>query len=234
MDKITENKRNFIISFLYICIIVGLYYCFFKFAFGYVFPFLFAAVLAMALQKPIGKLENKFHIKAHGPISFIIVLLIIIAIFLLLMIFGIIIFNELKDFFTFLFSQFSSIKDILNTVQEAIMQLVVKLPAGIKTSVGNYITEFFAKITITVTGTGAAAGSASAGTGFDFSSLAAPLSGAWNVVKSVPSMLLSILVTIISCFFMTIDYVNIKEKRLFQQSTPPCAEWASFLKLMPL
>ena len=41
--------------------------------------------------------------------------------------------------------------------------------------------------------------------------LSEPLSGAWDVVKGIPSFLLSIVITIISCVFMTSEYDFIRD-----------------------
>jgi sporulation integral membrane protein YtvI len=41
--------------------------------------------------------------------------------------------------------------------------------------------------------------------------LSGPLAGAWNVVKEIPSVLVTILVTIISCVFMTAEYDIIRD-----------------------
>jgi sporulation integral membrane protein YtvI len=45
----------------------------------------------------------------------------------------------------------------------------------------------------------------------DFSMLSGPLSGAWNIVKSLPSAILACVVAVVSCFFVTSDYDKIKE-----------------------
>lgn len=77
------------------------------------------------------------------------------------------------------------------------MNLVVKLPRGISDTIGGYVTDFFDRI-------------GTESSGIDLSVLSAPISGAWHVVKGIPSLFLSVLVTVISCVFMTSDYENIK------------------------
>jgi sporulation integral membrane protein YtvI len=46
---------------------------------------------------------------------------------------------------------------------------------------------------------------------FDLSILSAPISGAWSIVKGLPSFAISVVVTIISCFFMTSEYDSIRD-----------------------
>ena len=43
------------------------------------------------------------------------------------------------------------------------------------------------------------------------SALSAPLSGAWSVVKGIPSFVLSLVVTVISCVFMTAEYDKVRD-----------------------
>lgn len=194
-----ENRREFIINFVYFGIIVGLYCFIVKFAFGYIFPFLFAAALAVFLQKPINKLKNLLHIKSHGPISFVMVLLIVVIIVSLLGVAAVLIYFELRDFFVFLFGQFSSLNEMFETLEKLCVDIVAKLPEAIRDSASTIVTKAFAKLDGFGTGEGS----------FDFSMLSAPLSGAWSVIKGMPSAVLAFLVTIISCFFMTADYESV-------------------------
>lgn len=194
-----ENRREFIINFLYFGIIIGLYCFIVKFAFGYIFPFLFAAALAVFLQKPINKLKKLLHVKSHGPISFVMVLFIVVIIVSLLCVAGILLYYELRDFFKFLFGQFSSLNEMFEILEKLCVDIVAKLPAAIQDSASALVTKLFNKID----------GFGTADSSFDFSVLSAPLSGAWTVIKGMPSAVLAFLVTIISCFFMTADYESV-------------------------
>lgn len=197
MDTVVEKRKSFIINFLYFAIFVGLYYFVMKYALAYIFPFVVAIALAMLLQRPVKAITKKLHLKAHGAVSIILVLLIVVVIVGTLAVASVAIFNEIKDFVTYLFSLFSSFGEFLDTAEEFVVGLTAKLPGGLAKTVGSYVTEFFDKI-------------GTKSDGLDLSVLSAPLSGAWSVVKGLPSFLLSILVTIISCVFVTADYENIK------------------------
>lgn len=197
MDTKIEKRRAFIINFLYFAVFIGMYYFVVNYALGYIFPFLVAAALAVFLQKPVRTITRKLHIKAHGAVSIILVLLIVVLIVGTLSVAGVVLFNEVRDFLAYLFSLFSSVGEFLDTVEEFVMGIVAKLPGDFAETVGGYVANFFDKL---------ATGSSE----FDLTALSAPLSGAWSVVKGVPSFLLSVLVTIISCVFMTADYKNIK------------------------
>ncbi len=198
MEKAISDRKSFIINFIYFGIIIGLYYFLVKFAFGYVFPFAFATVLAVFLQKPLRLISKKLKLKAHGAISTIMVLLIVTAIVgvMALVINGVI--GELKDFITYFMSRFKSVDDLLNVIEEWLLDIAVSLPKGLGVSLAGKITELFDNFSIE-------------STGVDMGMITAPLSGAWGVVKGVPSFLISIVVTIISCVFMTSEYDLIRD-----------------------
>ncbi len=201
MDAIIQKRKTFIINFIYVAIFVGLYYFTINYAFGYIFPFVFAAALSVFLQRPIKAITKKLHIKAHSAVSIILVLLIVVLIIGtaagLLFALG----SELKEFFTYMFSSFSSVSDLVETAEEFVMELLTKLPAGVSDALSGYAIDFFDKI-------------GNESLGVDLSVLSAPISGAWNVVKGIPSLFLSLLVTVVSCVFMTSDYELIKKMLL--------------------
>ncbi len=197
MEKIIENRKSFIINFFYFAIFIGLYYFVVKYAFGYILPFVVAAALAVFLQKPVRKISSKLHIKTHGAVSTILVLLIVVIIVGAAGLLGWVLVSELKEFFTYLFSRFDSVNDVIVTIRELVMGIVAKLPRGLGATVSNYVSDFFNNLS-------------TESSGIDMEMLSAPLSGAWSVVKGIPSAFLSVLVTIISCVFMTSEYDLIK------------------------
>lgn len=198
MDAVIQKRKAFIINFIYVAIFVGLYYFIINYAFGYIFPFVFATALSVFLQKPIKAITAKLHIKAHSAVSIVLVLLIVVIIVgtvaALLFVLG----SELKEFFTYMFSNISSVSDLIEEAEKFSMDLLSKLPVGVSDALGSYVTEFFDKI-------------GTESLGIDMNVLSAPISGAWHVVKGIPSLFLSLLVTIVSCVFMTSDYELIKK-----------------------
>ncbi len=198
MDAVIQKRKTFIISFIYVTIFIGLYYLTINYALSYIFPFVFAAALSIFLQRPIKAITKKLHIKAHSAVSIILVLLIVVIILGtaagLLFALG----SELKEFFTYVFSNISSLSELIDAVEVFVMDLLVKLPKGVSDALSGYVVDFFDKI-----GTHSM--------GIDMSVLSAPISGAWHVVKGIPSLFLSLLVTVVSCVFMTADYEVIKK-----------------------
>ena len=201
MDAIIQKRKAFIINFVYAAIFIGLYFFTIKYAFGYIFPFLFAAALSVFLQRPIKAITKKLHIKAHSAVSIILVLLIVVVVLGtatgLLFALG----SELKEFFTYVFSNISSLSDLIDAAEVFVMDLITKLPKGIGDALGEYVVGFFDKI-------------GTESMGIDMSMLSAPISGAWHVVKGIPSLFLTLLVTVVSSVFMTADYEIIKKMLL--------------------
>ena len=201
MDAIIQKRKAFIINFIYVAIFVAFYYCTIKYALGYIFPFVFAAALSIFLQRPIRAITQKLHIKAHSAVSIILVLLIVVIVLGtaagLLFALG----SELKEFFAYMFSNISSLSELVEEGERLAMDLLSRLPKGVGNALGGYVADFFNKI-------------GSESTGIDMSALSAPINGAWNVVKGIPSIFLTILVTVVSCVFMTADYESIKKMLL--------------------
>ena len=198
MDSVIEKRKSFIINFVYAVICIGIFYVFIKYCLGVLSPFLIAFVLAYALQRPIKWAKKKLHLKSHGIVSFLLVLLVVCILFGVLSIAVLVLFNELKDFASYLTTQFSSIDELIVTLENYAMGVIVRLPEGIKGTVGDYVTNAFDSL-----GKGQAE--------LDLSMLSAPLSGAWSVIKSLPSTILSVVIAVVSCFFMASDYDKVKE-----------------------
>ncbi len=199
MNYIVEKRRSFIINFLYFSIFLALYFFVVKYLFGYLLPFVIATALAVFLQKPVRKISNKLHIKAHGVVSLLFVLLIVVTIVGVLGLIGYSLVSEVREFFVYLFSRFSSVEDIVNSLESVLKSAASVLPRNISVKVGELIANAFDNI-----GKG--------NESVDFAGvLSGSLSGAWNVVKGIPSAIVAFVVTIISSVFMTSEYDLIRD-----------------------
>lgn len=198
MDKAVADRKSFIVNFVYFGIIVGLYYFTIRYAFGYVFPFVFAAALAVFLQPPVRLISRKLKIKAHGFISTVLVLLIVVLVVGALALIISALLGEVKEFLDYSLSRFKSIDEIVESVRDWLMSIAVSLPKGIGSAVSLKINDFFNNFS-------------TQGAELDLSMLSTPISGAWGFVKGLPSFVVSIIVTIISCFFMTSEYDLIRD-----------------------
>lgn len=198
-SKLIEKRRGFIINFLYFSIIIGIFYVVVNYAMGYIFPFVIASILAVALQPPIRFISKKLHLKAHGVLSLVLVLLIVSSIVCLLFFTGKKLVEEVAGFINDTIKQYDSLYDFLVNARNYCDGIIDKLPAGLQDRANGALDNLMSKV------------SSGEGVQIDYDMLSVPIAGAWSVVKEIPSFLVSILVTIISCVFMTSEYDIIRD-----------------------
>lgn len=199
----TEKKTKFIINTVYVAIIVALFYLFFKYALGTVFPIICAAVVAMILQKPVDFVNKKTHIN-RGFVSAVFVLL---SFFFIVAVLGLIIVwvgTELKGFFRYFMVQLEDIPALVEKVRGYLANILTFLPEKAEIAVTNFINE---KINTLFSSSPDAP---TTPTDFDFSILSTPLLGIWNTAKQIPTTLVSIVVAIVACCFMTADFASLR------------------------
>ena len=210
----TEKKKKFIINIVYTVILVALFYLFFKFAFGTILPILCAVVAAMILQKPVNFICKKTPLK-RGLVSALAVLfgfaVVISGLVLLLIWVG----SEFKGFFQYVMIQFEDIPALVHKVEGYIANAIGFLPEKLETTVMEFVSEKLASLTApTVTPDDSSMS-------IDLSMLSTPLMGIWNTAKQIPTTLVSIVVSIVACCFMTADFASVKRLVLgfFQPDT---------------
>lgn len=192
-----EKKKNFIINIVYFAVILGLFYCFMKYAFWLLFPFMFGFFVAMALQKPVRKITEKTPIK-KGLASALCVLLVLAAIIAVISLIGVKIVSELKGLFQLLSAQLQNLPEFIKTMESEIVGTLHFLPDSLEQSASAGVHNFFSRLM-----------SADAGSSIDLSFLSSPLMGVWNTAKQIPTILVGTIVAIIACCFMTADYDRI-------------------------
>lgn len=210
MDEATNKKRKVIINIFYYAILLGLFYFFMRYAFGIFLPFFVAVIIAVILQKPINYITGKTPLK-KGLVSAILVLLLVAVVTTLVIFVGSQIMAVAKNFATFLTQKIDSLPSFINTIQQWIYEKLKFLPDSaervvhnaIDTLVGN-LSSFAASSEVS-----SAASSASA-IGMDFSLLSGPINGIWSFAKGIPSILISVVVSIIASCFICSDYDLLK------------------------
>ncbi len=210
----TEKKRKFIINIVYTVILVALFYLFFKFAFGTIFPILCAVVAAMILQKPVNFICKKTPLK-RGLVSALTVLfgfaIAISGLVLLLIWVG----SEFKGFFQYVMIQFEDIPALVHKIEGYIANAIGFLPEKLETTIMEFVSDKLSTLTAPTVTPGDKA------TSIDLSALSTPLMGIWNTAKQIPTTLVSIVVAIVACCFMTSDFASVKRLVLgfFQPET---------------
>ncbi len=198
-----EKKRRFIINTVYAAIIIALFYLFFKYALGTVFPIICAAIVAMVLQKPVNFISRTTHIK-KGFVSAVSVLF---SFFFLVAILGLIIVwigSEFKGFFQYFMVQLEDIPALIEKVRGYLANILTFLPEKAETAVMSFINE---KINMLLNSN---SDTPVTSPDFDFSILSTPLLSIWNTAKQIPTTLVSIVVAIVACCFMTADFDSLR------------------------
>ena len=109
--NITEKRRSFLINVMYFTVLIGLFFLFFKYAFGICLPLLTALFVAAVLQKPVDYLTKK----AKGGRGIFSALLVIFCFVVLGSIFAIALmklFSEMKSFFSYLMLKLENTSNI--------------------------------------------------------------------------------------------------------------------------
>lgn len=205
----TEKRRKFLINAVYFSLFVILYYLFIKYALWIVAPFILAFLIAMLLQKPIRRINEKTHINKKF-LSIIFVLLIVAFLAGALTLIGYLAGNELYDFGKTLAGKLGSLPAVIESVKNHMISVVSGLPGKLGATLSDSINGIAEKALSLVREEEAEAtantASAIPSGSFSLSSLATPLAGILSKAKMIPAVLTAILIGIISCFFMTSDY----------------------------
>lgn len=196
-----EKRREFLINLLYFAALLGLAYVFFKYLFWLVAPFLITFFLAVLLQKPLRWLDKKTKHKMHSVLSILMVivsiLIIIGPITLLLSILG----SKVAEFVNYVIGQLNDLPSFLTTLENEILDLIKFLPDGLYASASASITEFFTNLLNENNELVA---------GIDVNTvqktLTSGISGMYTVVKNIPSILLTLVISVIAWIFFTKDY----------------------------
>lgn len=210
----TEKKKKFIINTIYAVILIALFYLFFKFAFGTIFPILCAIVVAMILQKPVNFICKKTPLK-KGLVSALTVLFAFLVVLSGLVLVLIWVGSEFKGFFQYVMIELEDIPAFIQKLEGYIANAIGFLPEKLESTVMEFVSEKLATLTSpNVT-------PSDKSTSIDLSALSTPLMGIWNTAKQIPTTLVSIVVAIVACCFMTADFASVKKLVLgfFQPDT---------------
>ena len=194
----TAKRRKFIIDIAYFIIIIGLFYLFFKYALGIFVPFLSAVFVAMLLQKPVDFLSKKLH-GGRGIISAVLVLFCFLIVGSVLVLALMKIFSEMKEFFNYLMIKINDAPVFIEQIKGFIENRITILPENIRLTLSTYVEEILSKV-LGTNPTGAQMPS------FDLSLLASPIGMVWGTAKQIPMIAVGIIVSIVSCCFLTADY----------------------------
>ena len=232
--KDVEKKRKTIINVIYFAMLAVLAFFIVRYALGVCFPFVFAFLVAVILQRPKNFLVRKTFLK-NGPASVICVFLLLIILCALIALIGVRAIAKVQEFINYVVAQFKDSESIVNNIQAWLMTVIAKLPEFLRKTLNESVTELFGKLreyvgqdtqalADAVASSGLAAGDTAAAAAeaantasaagsmsglfskFQISWITTPLSSLISTAKQIPSILISVVITLVACCFMTTDY----------------------------
>lgn len=187
-----ENKKKFLINILYTIVIIALLYIVFKFLLSYLFPFIIGIVLAALVQKPSEFLERKIKIKS-GITAAAMVFVFYILLVTILTFVGIRLYAALSGFVAKIPEYIPQIQAFISDLNGKFSSLTDNLPDGMAASF-NIGAVFESAINTVVQFLTSTVGSSATG-----------------IAKSVPSLIITVIVTIVASCYIAKDYANVKK-----------------------
>lgn len=213
MPQKVEKRREFLINLLFLAAVFGLIYVFFKYLFWITAPFLLTFIFAIALQKPLRKIDKKTNKKWHTFFSILLVILttLIVLIPLILIISALV--ERVSEFFKYLTEQLNDLPTFFATLEKEILDFAKFLPDSVYKSFSESVTNVFDNLIhdFSLSSLGLNLNSVK-------STVSSGISGVYGVVKNIPSILLGIVIGIIAWIFFTKDYNYIV--RFIQKQLP--------------
>lgn len=207
-----EKRRKAIINVLYFAMIVAILVLIMRYALSICLPFVIAFIVAAILQRPKRFLVKKTPLK-NGAAAGICVLLLIVIFVSLVSLIGVRIFDEIKGFASYIGAKLQNLDEVVNNIESWLVNLVASLPEFIGKTLKESVTELFSDIRQYMAGESdkiSSAISSGLGDNFSLSWITGPLSGVISTAKQVPTILLSVVISIVACCFMTSEFDEVK------------------------
>ncbi len=204
MNTKVEKRRETIINVIYITMILALIYLFFKYCFAVAAPFLISFFFAVLLQKPLRKLDKKTNNKVHTLWSILLVifgaLILLGPVVTILALIG----KQIANFINYLTTQLSDLPAFLATLEREVLNMLDFLPDSVYNSASSAVNDFFSNLIkdFDISSLGIDAKTIS-------NSVSSGITSFYNVVKNVPSAIISVVIGIIALIFFTKDYDRI-------------------------
>lgn len=185
-----EKRKAFILSVIYIAIILGLGYIIIKYLLPLLMPFIIGLVIAVIFRRLIDYIEKKTRIK-RSFVSIIILIIFYGVLVLILSIIGAKVFTFLKDVF-------GQLPDLyIYTIEPALEEITYNFMEQFP-DLKPYIEEFILNISDTLFA-------------FIKNASSTVISTITGLAGKLPSLLIKLIFTIVSSFFFTIDYYKISD-----------------------
>lgn len=188
----TKRVLKFLVFYTIIFIILAL-------GIKYAIPFIIAFMIAMSLRPlknkilSINKRFNKFK-WAEGVVSFLLTILIVALVAWILFILGCELVEQLVNFYNYITNQ-DTLNILMESVTSNVNEILDKLDKNLNMDVMNKVSEVIQKVIASVT-----------------SLTAVFIKSILNVLVSIPTAFLMIIITVIATFFFTKDIDKIERR----------------------
>ena len=189
-----EKKRAYIINVIFIAMLLGLSFIVIKYFLGMITPFIIGFIVAAVLQKPISWISKKTHI-GRGIVSVILVFVLVgvLGVGLYFLLYNIIseiisLVSKFPGFFT------ESWPIIYSKINQNMSYILKSLPTGMSNSLSDWINNINleSEIYTALMNIASTAGKSAA-----------------NFATSIPVIIVTFIITVVSCCFLSIDYPNV-------------------------
>ncbi len=201
MNAKVEKRRDFLINLLFLGAILALMYVFFKYLFWLVAPFLISFFFAMVLQRPLRWLDKKTNKKAHTLWVFVLIILMLAIIIGPISLILSSVINRISEFVAYITTQLNDLPAFLATLENQILDIIKFLPDKLYNIASENITNVFSDWI---------EGSGKANFAIDMDTvktgITTGVNGVYSVVKSIPSILISIVIGAVALVLFTKDY----------------------------
>ena len=188
----TEKMRNFIIRFVFYCIIIGLIFIVLKYVVPILLPFMVGFLIAFFLKPVINKISDKTQ-KSRRVVAILTLIVFYILLSTLLIVLGSKAVIFLSDPFKMLPTVYANVIDpALTSVQDILLQFMQGFDESTRdviASIGESMNDGLGDLIAAIS--------------------SAALSIATNAASSLPAFLVNFLITIIASFFCVVDYYKI-------------------------
>ena len=186
----TENKKKFIINILFIAVIAALVFLGIKYLAAWLLPFVIGLVVALILNRPVTYLSNKTKI----PRSVWSLLFVLVSLLLIFSLIGVIVYalySEAESLLKWVMENESIFYSAWDGIRNSFSLIVNNLPEAVRAYLEKLPQELLSSVT---------------------APLSASLSSfAGAVVVNVPTIIITVILSIIGSYFITNDYPKIAE-----------------------
>lgn len=183
-----DAKRKFLINAAFVALIVVILYFIFRYLLIWLLPFVIGFACAIVLQRPVRFLTKKTKLP-RALWSVVLVIVILTVFFLLLVFLGRQLYAQSAGLVSFLRNSLPGLREAFNSISDRFAGWMDRLPQSVAAALRSSPTQVFES----------AIGSVSTFL-TDF---------ARTVVMNVPGLLLTTLISIVACCFITNDYYKI-------------------------